>query len=77
MEKVLSKSGYVDLKPYDPIVLLRKNEMTTRDEFGYFQIIGLYMYLTCSTRHNNIFDMRKLRRFVSKQEIIIWTRLGG
>ena len=69
VEKVLSRFGYADCKssltPYDPSVLLRKNEKATRDQLRYSQIIGSLMYLACATRPDISFAVCKLSRFVA------------
>ncbi|KAK1605852.1 hypothetical protein QYE76_029525 [Lolium multiflorum] len=67
--KVLSRFGYADCKssltPYDPSVLLRKNEKATKDQLRYSQIIGSLMYLACATRPDISFAVCKLSRFVA------------
>jgi hypothetical protein len=69
VEKVLSRFGYADCKssltPYDPSVLLRKNEKATKDQLRYSQIIGSLMYLACATRPDISFAVCKLSRFVA------------
>ncbi|KAK1652538.1 hypothetical protein QYE76_070343 [Lolium multiflorum] len=69
VEKVLRIFGYADCKssltPYDPSVLLRKNEKATRDQLRYSQIIGSLMYLACTTRPDISFTVCKLSRFVA------------
>ena len=69
VEKVLSRFGYDDCKPsptpYDPSVLLQKNQQSARDQLRYSQIIGSLMYLACATRPDISFAVSKLSRFVS------------
>ena len=53
VEKVLSHFGFSDYQPapspYDPSVLLRKNQRIARDQLRYSQIIGSLMYLASAT----------------------------
>ena len=69
MEKVLSRFGFSDcepaLTPYDPSVLLRKNQRIARDQLRYSQIIGSLMYLASATKPDISFAVCKLSRFVS------------
>jgi hypothetical protein len=69
VEKVLSRFGFSDCQPaptpYDPSVLLRKNQRIVRDQLRYFQIIDSLMYLASATRPDISFVVCKLRRFVS------------
>ena len=69
VEKVLSCFGYDDCKlsptPYDPSVLLRKNQQSARDQLRYSQITGSLMYLACATRPDISFAVSKWSRFVS------------
>ena len=69
VEKVLSHFGYSDCTPaptpYDPSVLLRKNQRIARDQLRYSQIIGSLMYLASATRPDISFAVSKLRQFVS------------
>ena len=69
VDKVLSRFGYSDCKPsptpYDPSVLLRKNQRIFRDQMRYSQIIGSLMYLASATRPDISFAVSKLSRFVS------------
>jgi hypothetical protein len=69
VDKVLSRLGYADCKssptPYDPSVLLRKNQKDTRDQLIYSQIIGSLMYLACAMRLDILFSVSKLSRFVA------------
>ena len=51
--------------PYDPSVLLRKNQRIARDQLRYSPIIGSLMYLASATRHDISFAVCKLSRFVS------------
>jgi hypothetical protein len=64
VEKVLSCFGFSDCKPaptpYDPSVLLRKNQRIVRDQLRYSQIIGSLMYLASATRPNISFAVSKL-----------------
>jgi hypothetical protein len=68
VEKALSKFGYVDCKssptPYDPSVLLQKNQKDTRDQLRYSQIIGSLMYLASAMRPDISFAVSKFSRFV-------------
>ena len=54
VENVLSCFGFSDCAhaptPYDPSVLLRKNQRIARDQLRYSQIIGSLMYLASATR---------------------------
>ena len=69
VEKILNRFGYSDCKyapmPYDPSVMLRKNQRITRDQLRYSQIIGSLMYLASATRPDISFAVSKLSRFVS------------
>jgi hypothetical protein len=64
VEKVLSHFGYKGNKPsptpYDPSIILRKNERNGRDQLRYSQIIGSLMYLASATRPDISFAMSKL-----------------
>ena len=68
VEKVLSRFGFSDCKsaptPYDPSVLIRKNQSIARDQLRYSQIIGSLMYLASATRPDISFAVSKLSRFV-------------
>jgi hypothetical protein len=68
VEKVLSRFGFSDCQPaptpYDPSVLLRKNQRIARNQLRYSQIIGLLMYLASATRPNISFAVCKLSRCV-------------
>ena len=76
VEKVLSRFGYLNCKPsqtpYDPSVLVRKFEGTTKDQLRYSQIIGSLMYLASATRPDIAFAVSKLSRFVSKPGDVHW-----
>src|SRR5437016_13482270 len=65
VEKVLSRFGFSDCKPaptpYDPSVLIRKNQSIARDQLS--QIIGSLVYLASATRPHISFAVSKLRRF--------------
>jgi hypothetical protein len=67
VEKVLSRFGYADCKssptPYDPSMLLRKNQKDTRDQLRNSQIIGSFMYLACAMRPDISFAVSKLSLF--------------
>ena len=67
VENVLSRFGFSDCQPtptpYDPSVLLRKNQRITRDQLRYSQIIGSLMYLASATRPNISFAVSKLSHF--------------
>lgn len=69
VEKVLSIFGYsnceTSLRPYDPSVLLWKNQKTTRDQLRYSQIIGSQMYLASVMRLDISFAVSELSRLVS------------
>jgi len=69
VEKVLSHFGFSDCAPaptpYDPSVLLRKNQRIARDQLRYSQIIGSLMYLASATRPDISFAVCKLSWFVS------------
>jgi hypothetical protein len=52
--------------PYDPSMLLRKNQRIARDQLTYSQIIDSLMYLASATRPNISYAVSKLSRFVSK-----------
>ena len=69
MDKVLSHFGYTNCKPsptpYDPSVLLQKNQWISRDQMRYSQIIGSLMHLASATRPDISFAVSKLSRFVS------------
>ena len=79
VEKVLSRFGFSDCAPaptpYDPSVLLRKNQRIARDQLRYSQIIGSLMYLASATRPNISFAMCKLSRFVSNPGDDHWRAL--
>ena len=69
VEKVLRRFGFSDCAPastpYDPSVLLRKNQRIARDQLRYSQIIGSLMYLASATRPDISFAVCKLSRVVS------------
>ena len=69
VKNVLNHFGYSDCTPattpYDPSVLLRKNQRIAQDQLRYSQIIGSLMYLASVTRPDISFAMSKLSRFVS------------
>jgi hypothetical protein len=79
VEKVLSRFGFSDCQPaptpYDPSVLLRKNQRIARDQLRYSQIIGSLMYLASATRPDILFVVRKLSRFVSNPGDDYWRAL--
>nr|CAH66607.1 H0211A12.10 [Oryza sativa] len=79
VNKVLSRFGYSDCKPaptpYDPSVLLRKNQRIARDQLRYSQIIGLLMYLASAMRPDISFAVSKLSRFVSNPGDDHWQAL--
>jgi hypothetical protein len=72
VEKVLSRFGFSDCQPaptpYDPGMLLRKNQRIARDQLRYSQIIGSLMYLASATRPDISYAVCKLSRFVSNSE---------
>jgi hypothetical protein len=79
VKKVLSRFGFSDCQPaptpYDPSVLLRKNQRIARDQLRYSQIIGSLMYLASATRPDILFVVRKLSRFVSNPGDDYWRAL--
>jgi hypothetical protein len=79
VEKVLSRFGYSDCKPfstpYDPSIILRKNRRIMRDQLRYSQIIGSLMYLASATRPDISFAVSKLSRFVSNPRDDHWRAL--
>ena len=79
VEKILDRFGYSDCKPsptpYDPSVLIRKNEGETKDQLRYSQIIGSLMYLASATRPDISFSVSKLSRFVSNPGDVHWHAL--
>lgn len=79
MEKILDRFGYSDCKPsptpYDPSVLIRKNEGETKDQLRYSQIIGSLMYLASATRPEISFSVSKRSRFVSNPGDFHWHAL--
>jgi hypothetical protein len=64
VKKILSHFGFSDCQPastpYDPSVLLRKNQRIVRDQLRYSQIIGSLMYLTSAMRPDISFVVSKL-----------------
>jgi len=68
VEKIISRFGYSDCQsapvPYDPSVLLRKNQRIARDQLRFSQIIGSLMYLASATRPDISFAVSKLSRFM-------------
>jgi len=79
VEKILSHFGYSDCKfaptPYDPSVMLQKNQRITRDQLRYSQIISSLMYLATAKRHDILFVVSKLSRFVSNLGDEYWEAL--
>jgi hypothetical protein len=69
VEKVLHRFDYKESKssptPYDPSLILRKNNRIGRDQLRYSQIIGSLIYLASATRPDISFAMSKLSRFTS------------
>jgi hypothetical protein len=69
VEKVLSRYSFSECEPsptpYDPNKLLKKNQIITRDQLRYSQIIGSLIYLVSATRLDILFDVSKLSRFLS------------
>jgi hypothetical protein len=65
VEKVLSRFGFSVCQPtpmpYDPSVLLRKNQRIATYQLRYSQIIGSLMYLTSAMRPDISFVVRVLR----------------
>ena len=78
-EKILNRFGYSDCKfaptPYDPSVMLRKNQRITSDQLRYSQIIGSLMYLASAMRPDISFAVSKLSRFVSNPGDEHWKAL--
>jgi hypothetical protein len=74
-----SHFGFSDCQPaptpYDPSVLLRKNQRIARDQLKYSQIIGSLMYLASATRPDISFAVCKLSRFVSNPRDDHWCAL--
>jgi hypothetical protein len=70
VEKVLSHFGFSDCDPaptpYDPSMLLRKNQRIARDQLTYSQIIGSLLYVASATRPVISYVVSKLSWFVSK-----------
>lgn len=79
VEKVLSRFGFTDSKPsptpYDPSVILRKNNREGKDQLRYSQIIGSLMYLASASRPDISFAVTKLSRFMSNPGIDHWRAL--
>ena len=79
MEKVLCRFGFSDCEPaptpYDPSVLLRKNQRIAMDQLRYSQIIGSLIYLASTTRPDISFVVCKLSRFVSNPGDDHWRAL--
>ena len=69
VKKALSRFEFSDCEPaptpYDPSVLLRKNQRIAMGQLRYSQIIGSLMYLASATRPNILFAVCKLSQFVS------------
>ena len=69
VEKVLSRFGFSDCAPaptpYDPSMLLRKNQRIARDQLRYSYIISSLVYLASATRPDISFVVCKLSQFVS------------
>jgi hypothetical protein len=69
VEKVMSHFGYEDSKPsptpYDPSLVLQKNERIGRDQLRYSQMIGSLIYLVSVTRPDISFAVSKLSQFTS------------
>jgi len=76
---MLNRFGYSDCTsaptPYDPSMLLRKNQKIARDQLRYSQIIGSLMYLASATRPDISFAVSKLSRFVSNSGDDHWRAL--
>ena len=79
VEKILDRFEYSDCKPsptpYDPSVLIWKNEGETKDQLRYSQIIGSLMYLARATRPDISLSVSKLSRFVSNPGDVHWHAL--
>src|SRR4051812_23055811 len=79
VEKILSRFGYSECKtsptPYDPSVLIRKNEGETKDQLRYSQVIGSLMYLASATRPDISFAVSKPSRVFSNPGDDHWNAL--
>jgi hypothetical protein len=79
VEKVLSRFGFSDYQsaptPYDPSVLLRKNQRIAKDQLRYSQMIGSLTYLASITRPDISFAVSKLSQFVSNPGDTHWRAL--
>jgi hypothetical protein len=68
VKNILSRFRYRDCMffpiPYYPSVLLLKNKMAARDQFRYFQIIDLFIYLASAMRPQIAFAVSKLSRSI-------------
>jgi hypothetical protein len=64
VEKVLSHFRFSDYQPtptpYDPSMLLRKNQRIARDQLRYSQIIGSLMHLASAMSPDILFAVSKL-----------------
>jgi hypothetical protein len=79
VEKVLSRFGFSNYQPaptpYDPSVLLRKNQRIAMDQLRYSQIISKFIYLASATRPVISYAVCKLSRFVSNPRDDHWQAL--
>jgi hypothetical protein len=79
VEKMLSRFGFSDYDPaptpYDPNMILRKNQRIARDQLIYSQIISSLMYLASATRPDISYIVCKLSQFVSKPGDDHWRAL--
>jgi hypothetical protein len=74
VEKVLSHFGFSDCQPapapYDPSVLLRKNQRIVRDQLRYSQIIDSLMYLASATRPDISFAMSYDIHYIGQPKVL-------
>jgi hypothetical protein len=79
MENILSRFRFSDYQfapmPYDPSVLLMKNQRITWDQLIYSQIIASHMYLASATWPDIPFPMSELSRFVPNLGDDLWHAL--
>jgi hypothetical protein len=79
VEKFLSRYAYFDGKststPYNPNILLRKDQKATRDELRYSETIGWFIYLPCAVWPYISLAMSKLSQFVANLGYDHWHAL--
>jgi hypothetical protein len=79
VKNILSRFGFSNCKPtpmpYDPNVLLRKNQKIARDQLRYSQILSSLIYRTSATRPEISIAVSKLSPFVSNSEDGHWRAL--